>query len=51
MGVAELLYCPEVPPKVVIDEAIEIAKRYGSDASGSFVNGVLDNVARSRRTL
>lgn len=49
MGVAELLYCSDVPLKVVIDEAIEIAKRYGTPASGRFVNGVLDNVARTRR--
>ena len=51
MAVAELLYCPDVPPKVAIDEAIEIAKRYGSDASGGFVNGILDSVARARRSL
>lgn len=49
MGVAELMYCSDVPLKVVIDEAIEIAKRYGTPASGRFVNGVLDNVARTRR--
>lgn len=45
----ELLFCPEVPFKVVIDEAIELARRYGTDASGRFVNGVLDTVARRAR--
>ncbi len=40
----ELLYCPETPYKVVIDEAIELAKRFGSDKSASFINGVLDRV-------
>jgi N utilization substance protein B len=51
MGVAELLYSRAVPVNVVIDEAIEIAKRYGTPASGRFVNGVLDNVARLQRTV
>lgn len=46
IGVAELLYVPDVPPQVVLDEAIEIAKRFGSKESGRFVNGVLDRVAR-----
>ena len=38
----------EVPPKVVIDEAIEIAKKYGSKESPAFINGVLDEVFKSR---
>jgi N utilization substance protein B len=49
MGAAEILYEPEVPTRVILDEAIEIAKRYGSGESGRFVNGVLDRVARERR--
>jgi N utilization substance protein B len=49
IGVAELLFEPEVPTPVVLDEAIEIAKRYGSVESGRFVNGVLDQVARISR--
>ena len=36
----------ETPARVVIDEAVEIAKRYGAEQSGAFVNGVLDGVAR-----
>jgi N utilization substance protein B len=44
MSVAELLFCPEVPFKVVIDEAVEIAKRFGTDDSGKFVNGILDSI-------
>jgi len=39
-----MLYCPDVPPVVSINEAIEIAKRYGSEDSGRFVNGILDRV-------
>ncbi|MDP8238257.1 MAG: transcription antitermination factor NusB [Candidatus Hatepunaea meridiana] len=44
MGIAELLYFPDVPPKVSINEAIEIAKLYSTDNSGRFVNGILDAV-------
>jgi N utilization substance protein B len=42
----ELLYETDTPPVVVIDEAIEIAKRFGSEDSGSFINGVLDSIRR-----
>jgi len=48
-AVAELLARPDSPARVVIDEAIEIARRYGSEESGRFVNGVLDPVARALR--
>lgn len=41
----ELLYRPEIPIKVVINEAIELGKKYGSESSGAFVNGVLDHIA------
>jgi N utilization substance protein B len=44
IGVAELLHFPEIPPKVTINEAIEIAKDYSSKSSGKFVNGVLDAI-------
>jgi N utilization substance protein B len=51
LGVHELLSRPEVPVAVVIDEAVEIAKRFSTDDSGRFVNGVLAAVARDvRRT-
>lgn len=45
----ELLFCEDVPPAVVINEAIEIAKKFSSEESGKFVNGVLDNIRQSRR--
>lgn len=48
-AVAELLARPGSPARVVLDEAIEIARRFGSDDSGRFVNGVLDRVARTLR--
>lgn len=44
VGIYEMLFCPEVPPVVSINEAIEIAKRFGSEDSGRFVNGILDRI-------
>ncbi|MGZ3558830.1 MAG: transcription antitermination protein NusB, partial [Thermodesulfobacteriota bacterium] len=40
----ELLYCEDIPPKVTINEAIDLGKRYGSEDSGSFINGILDRI-------
>jgi len=40
----ELLFADEIPPKVTINEAIDIAKRYGDSESGKFINGVLDKI-------
>ncbi len=48
-AVAELMGRAGSPARVVLDEAIEIARRYGSDESGRFVNGVLDRIARDLR--
>ncbi len=42
----ELLFLEEIPPKVAINEAVEIAKRYGDTESGKFVNGVLDKISK-----
>lgn len=46
IGVCELKFSPDVPPKVAINEAIEVAKSFGGDSSGKFVNGVLGAVFR-----
>jgi N utilization substance protein B len=46
LGLAELKYFPDIPRKVTIDEAIELAKTYGSSDSGRFVNGVLDALSK-----
>jgi N utilization substance protein B len=46
----ELLFESEIPTEVVIDEALEIARRFAGDASPAFVNGVLDVIARQRET-
>jgi len=49
IGTVELLYEPELPTSIILNEAIEIAKRFGTNESGRFVNGVLDRVARDHR--
>jgi transcription antitermination factor NusB len=46
LSVYQLKFCPDVPPKVVINEAIELAKKYSTESSPSFVNGVLDAVLK-----
>lgn len=46
MAVYEMLFEPEIPASVSINEAIELAKVFGSDESGAFVNGLLDQVRR-----
>ena len=49
IAVYELLYCDDIPPKVAINEAIDIGKKYGSEDSGAFINGVLDKVKSEER--
>lgn len=44
IAVYELLFCEDIPPKVSINEAIDVAKRFGTDESGAFINGILDSV-------
>jgi len=46
LAVYQLTSCPEIPPKVIINEAIELAKKYSTEKSGPFVNGVLDAVLK-----
>lgn len=49
LATAELLFSPDVPTKVVINEAVELAKRFGASESAAFVNGVLDRIAHQVR--
>jgi N utilization substance protein B len=44
LAIYELLFMPEIPPNVTINEAIEVAKSYGADEAWLFVNGILDRV-------
>jgi N utilization substance protein B len=48
-AIAELIARPGTPARVVLDEAIEVAKRFGAEESGRFVNGVLDRAAKRLR--
>jgi N utilization substance protein B len=45
LGTYELMYMRDVPRRVTLNEAVELAKRYGSEGSAGFVNGVLDRIA------
>jgi len=47
IGVFELLYAPDIPPKVSINEAVELAKKYGDMESSKFVNGILDKIHKT----
>jgi transcription antitermination factor NusB len=47
LGVYELLYASDIPPKVSINEAVELAKKYGDVESSKFVNGILDKIHKS----
>jgi transcription antitermination factor NusB len=46
LAVYQLRFCPDMPPKVAINEAIELAKKYSTEQSAGFVNGVLDAVLK-----
>ena len=48
VAVCELFHRPDVPPAVVIDEAVEIGKAFGTGESGAFINGILDAILKRR---
>lgn len=49
MAIFELLYVEDIPPKVSINEAVELAKRFGDVDSAKFVNGILDSIFRNEK--
>lgn len=49
IGVFELLYTDDIPPKVSINEAVELAKKYGDLESSKFVNGILDKIHKTEK--
>jgi N utilization substance protein B len=51
LAVAEMLYFPEIPIKVSMDEAIELAKKYSYAEAGGFVNGILDAIAKTNKEI
>ena len=48
MGLAEMLHVEDVPARVAIDEAVDLARAFSTDKSYAFVNGILDAVAKRR---
>lgn len=51
IGAFELLHCPEIPYRVVLDESISLTKSFGSQDGHKYVNGVLNNLAQQARTI
>ncbi len=49
MAAYELMYCRDIPASVSLNEAIEVGKKFGTEDSSSFINGILDNLAREIR--
>jgi N utilization substance protein B len=49
MGICEILYFPDIPPKVSINESIEIAKEFSTAGSAKFINGILDAILSEER--
>jgi len=50
LAIYEVLYGKDVPPKVSIDEAVELGKRYGTEDSSAFINGILDHIYHELKT-
>ena len=48
LAVYEIMYFDDMPPKVAVNEAVELAKKYGNDASSNFVNGVLREIIKDK---
>jgi len=44
IAVFEILFCPDIPPKVSINEAVDIGKKFGTEDSGAFINGIVDSI-------
>ena len=44
VAVFEMLSCPDIPPKVSINEAIDVGKKFGTEESGAFINGIIDSI-------
>jgi len=44
IAVYELLYCDDIPAKVSINEAVDVGKKFGTEGSGAFINGIMDSI-------
>ncbi len=49
LGTYEILYCPDIPIKVSLNEAVELAKKFSTEKSGQFVNALLDKIAHEKK--
>jgi transcription antitermination protein NusB len=49
IGAFEILHCPDIPPSVAMNEAIELAKKFGEEPTPAFVNGILDRISREHQ--
>jgi N utilization substance protein B len=50
IAVYELLYCADIPSKVSINEAVDVGKKFGSEESGAFINGIIDSIRMAMDT-
>lgn len=50
IAIFEMLWCSDIPAKVSINEAVELGKRFGTEKSSAFINGILDRIAHDSRT-
>ncbi len=50
-AIFEIMFLNDIPVKATINEAIELAKKFGTEKSGSFINGILDNIKDKRREM
>ena len=50
IAVYEMLFCRDIPPKVSINEAIDVGKKFGTEESGAFINGILDSIRLAMET-
>jgi len=48
IAIYEILYLSNIPPPVTINEAVELGKRFGTEESGSFINGILDKIREAK---
>lgn len=48
LAIFELVYCKDIPPKVTINEAVELGKKFGTEDSGPFINGILDGIYNAK---
>jgi len=50
-AIFELMYCADIPAKVILNEAVELGKKFGSEKTGPFINGILDKVSHQIKRL